>query len=76
MEIIIFWGHEGKERMIMEPEGVKSTVTRKGKGQQKGFHMISGVQNPKIKRYRNFYLTCFSGGVVKRAEKKELKEGD
>ena len=33
--------------------------TRKRKDQHKGFHMVSRVKNPRIKRYRNFFPTWF-----------------
>ena len=48
----------------------KKASDSKPKDQPKSFHNVSGVQNPRIKRYRNFFLTLFSRdeGKMKRIE--------
>ena len=52
----------------------KEVRNRKRKVQQKGFHMVLGAQNPRIKRYRNFFPALFLGEFGKRAEKKKVAE--
>ena len=52
----------------------KNAWERKANDQQKGFHMILGVQNPWIKRYRNFFAHQISRGNRKRAEKREVED--
>ena len=51
----------------------KKVSDTKPKDQPKSFHNVSGVQNPRIKRYRNFFLTLFSRDEGKKKRKKNSK---
>ena len=50
---------------------IQKCATERKRVNQKVFNMVPRVQNPGIKRERNFFPTCFPGGIVKRAETKE-----